>query len=271
MKPLFFGSSDKPLFGVFHPPAGGGIAPRARGGVLIVSPFGREYLRAHRALRELAESLSQEGLTSLRFDHYGCGDSAGEGEEADLDQWVGDVEVAAEELADGATTRDISAVGLRLGAALAVLAAERRGARFSRLVLWEPVVVGARYLEELSVLQEAWSASHPAPPGEARSEGEDEGDILGFPLPFPLRQAIGALDLSRVAKAPARKVLIVSSEHAFDCSPLHERLVSLGAEVSTIPAPAQTFWLRQEGIEDAVVPRETIGAIVEWLGNGEDR
>lgn len=270
MRPLFFGSSEKPLFGVFHPPAGGGIAVRERGGVLICSPFGREYLRAHRALRELAERLSEEGLTSLRFDHYGCGDSAGEGEEADLPQWVEDIEVAAEELADSASTEDISAVGLRLGAALAVLAAERGGTRFSRLVLWEPVVVGARYLEELAVLQEAWSRSHPPPSPAARTEGAN-GDVLGFPLPPSLREAVAAVDLRRVAKAPARKVLIVSSEREGDTSALRERLLELGAEVSTIHAPSQTFWLRQEGIEDAVVPRETIGAIARWLGSGGAR
>src|SRR5262245_3688452 len=95
MKPFFFGSSAQPLFGVYHPPAGS--AP-TREGVVLCGPFGREYLRAHRALRELAHRLAASGFHVLRFDYSGSGDSSGDGEDADAARWVSDIGAAVDEV-----------------------------------------------------------------------------------------------------------------------------------------------------------------------------
>src|SRR5207249_11329319 len=52
-----------------------------------------------RGCRQLAARLARLGLDVLRFDYYGTGDSAGQGEDATLHTCIEDVVRATEELA----------------------------------------------------------------------------------------------------------------------------------------------------------------------------
>ena len=54
--PRFFGDG---LFGVLHPPA---LARRVPVAALICQPYGKEYSRAHRACRQLADRLAAHGV-----------------------------------------------------------------------------------------------------------------------------------------------------------------------------------------------------------------
>ena len=74
-EPIYFGAPERPIFGFYHPPAGG----RLRGtGILLCNPLGDDLIRAHRPYRHLAEELSVAGFPVLRFDLDGTGDSAGD-------------------------------------------------------------------------------------------------------------------------------------------------------------------------------------------------
>ncbi|MGH9322236.1 MAG: serine aminopeptidase domain-containing protein [Vicinamibacteria bacterium] len=264
MRPFYFGTSSRPLFGVYHPPA---TPPGPRGGVLLCYPFGREYLRAHRAVRELANELGREGFHGLRFDYYGCGDSGGEGVDGSIVEWVANVSDALEELEEASLRSDLSAVGLRLGAALAFLAASSGRARpFRRLVLWDPIVSGSRYLEELDSLQEEWSRAHPAVASKAPADGAEEN--LGFPLTPALRDTITGIDLRKIEKVPAESVLVMTSKEDADADELAETLGRRGARVTRESISGAKFWLRQEGIDHAVVPTETVRSIASWFANG---
>ena len=144
--PFMFGADERQLFGVLHRAS---TADAARRAVLVCGPFGREAIRVHRLLRVLADRLTREGHTVLRFDYYGAGDSHGSDTEADFEGWKQDILEADRELRNRAGTDQVVWVGMRLGA-LAMLgaAAERRGPA-PRLVLWDPIVDGQRYLGEL--------------------------------------------------------------------------------------------------------------------------
>jgi hypothetical protein len=256
---LYFGSSERRLYGVYHP-AG---AARASRGVVLCYPFGREYLRAHRAVRELANELSRSGLHGLRFDYFGCGDSEGEASEGTLEEWVANVGMAVEEIEEATGSTDLSAVGLRLGATLAALStAVPRARRLRSLALWDPIVVGARYLEELEALQRSWALEHPG--FSATEDSSESPEILGFPLTPALRRALEGLDL-RTLPRPAERILIVTGGEDRDAVELAEALAREGAEVTRAVVPSSKFWLRQEGIDHAVVPTETVRAISSWF------
>ena len=108
VQPFYFGSASRRLFGCYHEPAESG-----RGmGVVLCQPLWREYIRAHRAFKQLAVRLSDRGFAVLRFDYYGCGDSDGEDNEGDLRGWTDDVSAAIDELRirSGVNTADL--VGL---------------------------------------------------------------------------------------------------------------------------------------------------------------
>ncbi|MGB5325788.1 MAG: hypothetical protein WBN40_10245, partial [Pseudomonadales bacterium] len=75
MDSFFVGIPEKQIFATFLPARD---AENIKGGVLLCYPFGQEYLRAHRAFRQLATMLSRSGFHVLRIDYPGSGDSFGD-------------------------------------------------------------------------------------------------------------------------------------------------------------------------------------------------
>lgn len=117
-------------------------------GVLICNPVGHEYFRSHWALRQLAVHLSSKGYHVLRFDYYGTGDSAGSTAMSGADQWIEDIQTAAEEIRDIAGVQKINLIGLRLGASLALDTAEKLK-NIAKIILWDPLTAGHECILQL--------------------------------------------------------------------------------------------------------------------------
>jgi hypothetical protein len=221
--------------------------------VVLCQPYGHEYLRSHRAFRLLAERLAQAGFPALRFDYRGTGDSAGDEQAADLERWREDVRAAAEWCRARSGRTRLCAVGLRLGASLVALESSRdRG--FDAAVLWDPVVTGRSYLEELEALEQQFRRGLPGGDG---GRAETNGAVLGFDYPPALRSAIAALDLAQARSQGTRAALwirtgAVPAELALGC-PREER-----AQVAD-----PRIWT--EDADKALVPNEAIGTIVDWI------
>lgn len=143
---FFFGSPHEPLFGVLHHAAR--VAGQEPFGVVICSSFAHEHGFSHRMLVEWARALSGIGATVLRFDYRGHGDSAGSFEQYTVEDLLDDVFAAITELERRSGVECQGLCGLRLGATLAALAASRDD-REPFLVLWEPILQGDKYLDEL--------------------------------------------------------------------------------------------------------------------------
>ena len=205
MTPSYFGDSQQALFGCFHPAEGDRSLER---GVLLCAPVAQENIRTSWGLRQLAGTLAREGFDVFRFDYSCVGDSWGDSAEARLGQWVADIGAACAELRDVSGVRRVSLVGLRLGGALAARALGE-GLEADTLVLWDPVVRGARYLAELETLHGAMLTDpNRFPlrvaqllsqrwPTVARFLGGSShgGQLVGFPFGPPLRLELNALDL----------------------------------------------------------------------------
>jgi alpha-beta hydrolase superfamily lysophospholipase len=255
MNPLFFGSQPRVLFGVYHPPA----ARVALGqGVVLCYPFGQEYMRAHRAFRQLAMMLSRKGFHVFRFDYYGTGDSAGAGEEVTVDQWVEDVGTAVDELKDTAGLDRVSLVGLRLGAALATLAASCR-TDIESLVLWSPVVDGGAYLTEL---REARGSEAPAGAG-------DTVNVLGFPLTPALEAGLGALALADVRGVRARRSAVIHSDPGEPHAGLLAALRAEGVVAGERRLPSSGRWAEVDTWGSALIPHALIQGVVDFLSTTE--
>ena len=132
MEPHYFGSSDRQLLGIYHPPRGGARAH----GVVLCPPAPQEYMRTHMVLRKLASTLAHDGFHVLRFDYYGTGDSSGGPRDGSLGEWCQNIVTAAADLKECSGVTKVSLLGLRLGATLAALTEEeqrlaRGSARFS--------------------------------------------------------------------------------------------------------------------------------------------
>ncbi len=253
MNPFFFGVSDRPLLGVHHAPEGPALPCAA----VVCNPFGQEYLRAHRSLRELAQRLAEAGLDVLRFDYRGTGDSGGASDEGRVDDWLTDVGLAVDEIRETSGRARVCLLGLRLGAALAALAAARRD-DVAALVLWDPVVRGAEYVGELRSRHDAWMRDHVQ---GHRSRGG--GEALGFPLPAELVAQLGALDLDALPTAPAGRTLLVSSAPGGPVFPAWARPGHEG--VDTRSFPPSPVWLHEEGLGQTLVPRALLDSVADWV------
>jgi pimeloyl-ACP methyl ester carboxylesterase len=259
MRPFFFGEPQEPLFGIYNPPS---VEVRPKGAVVLCYPFGPEYQRSHRALRELAGQLADTGHHVLRFDYFGCGDSSGSTEQGAVDRWLEDIGRGVEELREASGRTRVTLLGLRFGATLAALAAARIP-EVDRIVLWDPIVNGRGYLEELTRRNRSFMEGRPRPP--AWSEKTPPEEVLGTPLPVRLRTGLEGVDLLALERLQARKALVLSTEPTPWLTPLCEHLGRLGLEVQHEHIPSPALWLKQDRVDRTLVPHQVLQRITSWL------
>jgi pimeloyl-ACP methyl ester carboxylesterase len=257
MMPLYFGTAQRRLFGIYSPPLGAAAAGRA---AVLCYPWGQEYLRIHRSLRQLAGMLCTGGYHVLRFDYFGTGDSSGDMLETDLKGWEQDIETAMEELKDTSGVRRLTLVGVRLGATLAARVAARHVGEVEALVLWDPVVRGAEYLDELLGAHSGPSE----PPPEELIAGEPH-EIHGFPLTNSVQAEIREIDLTTLVPAlPARTRVMVSAPLPSHGA-LQEQLRRRGGEAAMEQVDdGLAVWLEQD-VGAGAVPARVLEAIAGWL------
>lgn len=212
MTPIQFGEpAGAQLFGLFHPSG----EPSGKA-VLLCPPFGLEAIRTHRLYRVLAERLVRAGHAVLRFDYRGTGDSAGDDTDGTLTGWCEDLLAAHAELVRRSAATQVTWIGLRLGASLAVMAAAKVQAGLRRVVACEPIVDGAEYLAKLRERHVAEIESvlslrpRPSPIEVALADPESfKQEALGFALSPQLRAELGRLRLDRdTPSAPVESIWI---------------------------------------------------------------
>lgn len=230
--------------------------------MVLCHPMGEEYTRFHRALRRLSDRLAAAGFPVLRFDLYGCGDSSGESEQGRLDRWCADVATAAGEMRQRARVKEICLIGLRLGGSLSIIAGAEQG-DVDGMVLWDPVVSGRDYLEELNALhQRMLLCAHVKPsrdqPGQASQE------ILGFPLTDSLCSDLEALDLLAVQQRPAHNMLLIESNPRTGIQQLVDHLKGKGIDLSLECFPDPRLWVWEEAVGRVLVPSQILQSVVSW-------
>jgi pimeloyl-ACP methyl ester carboxylesterase len=253
-----FGFPNRQLLGTLH------YRPRLRqrgAAVLICNPMGEEAARAHRVYRVLASQLERAGYAAQRFDYFGTGDSDGDALEATIAAWGEDIETAAKELTRRTGVHRLVLVGVRLGASLAVMAAARLNAR--HLILWDPVVNGASYLQELAAahrefmheeLGAVWNDDL-----HLRASGAT-AEVLGTPISPELRNGLAGIDLTSIPLRADHTTVICSSASPHMVQ-LHEHWLS-APTMRWIDMPVSESWNSDKALNSATVPIDVIQTIV---------
>jgi pimeloyl-ACP methyl ester carboxylesterase len=249
---LWFGPSDRPLFGRLTTPASG----LAKGGILMSPPIGRESRLARRALRALAFYLALDGYVSLRFDHFGTGDSSGSIEDDGFErEWIDGV-VHGVEFLRSLEISSVSLIGMRMGATIAASSASACDLDLTSFVMWDPCESGRNYYRELRALG--------ALRRNADVFGLGESTVM---LEYPLsEQAVNQLDhfnLNEPTSRPlAQRVLIVARD---DRSFSAQFLAAWGPERATWITTSEQGPLLETELPQSVQPEHTIAEIRAWL------
>jgi alpha-beta hydrolase superfamily lysophospholipase len=258
-RPVYFDSGSETLFGWLH------AAESAAGlGVVICNPFGYEAVCAHRSVRAFAQTLAAAGLPTLRFDYFGAGDSSGAIQDENLlSRWCDDILSATEFIKRSTGVRRICLIGVRLGALLAELVANRSSVDF--LVAVAPVTSGRRYIRELRAFQAAADNRTPevivADP--ALSAGDRGLDVTGFYLSAATVEALERIDLSRLSGRHASAVLILDR----DDLPAGKSWAS-GLQAQAVPTRYEALPGFNEMVSTphaALVPSSMLEAMRDWL------
>ncbi|AIO68249.1 alpha/beta hydrolase [Burkholderia oklahomensis] len=243
---------------------------RTRRGAVICEALGHEALWTHKVVRALAERLADDGMWVLRFHYPSAGDSAGDDlAPGRLPASVASVRRALAVLRDSAPVDDVTLVGLRAGAAFAMLALAGDDApAVDAFVALAPVVRGRAYLRELSVVQKRWLDTTPPAIREQHHE-EPWLNILGHRYPADFVADLKQVDLNDAVAAtiaPPRAALLVDTDYG-DGPALRAALVARGVSTDVESFPEWPNAL-QEGARSRV-PLAALESIARWIGRGE--
>jgi exosortase A-associated hydrolase 2 len=262
---FFFDVEGQRLLAIAHHP---GARPPAAA-VVICHPYAEEKQLSYPVLAGFARELAAAGLAVLRFDCRGYGDSDGDLGEATLATQVADTLAAVALARARFGVRPVVLLGLRLGAMVAALAAERvEGAQ--GLVLWSPVVDGAAYVDDLlrKRLFAEMLAKRKATRAEILADLDVRGrvEIEGNEFTRALRDELTAVDLA--TRRPVCAAFAATLGPAQGTPPglvaLQEGYEAAGLACAVESVDARPFWERS-AMYDLYVPEALFGRTRAWL------
>jgi pimeloyl-ACP methyl ester carboxylesterase len=264
LEPVFFGPSRE-LFGCLHAPL---ETPQSGQGIVICSAAGPEYIRCHRSLRVLAALFSRAGFPVLRFDYFGTGDSVGEGEEATLARWLADVGQAVRHMRGRYRVTRLTLFGVRIGAALALRYMLDRGG-VDRLVLWDPVVDGRQFVDEIrqrTAEHERWLGErHGTRPASIPADGPR--DLFGFRYSQSMIEELAAIDLLSLQVAGGADAYILDNCEDEKTAALARNLRECGMHVDFDQFEASRVWLAEPF--QGLVSAQSLKRIDAWVTGNE--
>lgn len=211
------------------------------------------------SFRELADSLAEAGLSTLRFDYPGTGDSldAADGSWR-FDDWVAATKSAAALLRDIAEAERLVIIGQGLGAAIALRAADELEDVVG-LALLGGFTRGALYLKQLKVS----AAMLAEAAGFTPSAGAENGLVLlGFALPASFVADVKLIDFRTGSLAPAPSALVVGRPGDRQSAELAERLERFGAAVERLDYNDYESLASNPPI--TTTPLATLDAVSSW-------
>ncbi len=277
MIPIRFGAANRQLFGLYQPASQD--SPRNEC-IVLCNPFGQEAIRSHRLFKVLADRLCRDGFHVLRFDYFGTGDSAGDGDEVRIGGLVDDLSTADNEIVQRSGCTRRCWIGLRLGATIAALASTKASVSPHRLILWEPVIDGANYLTGLAhahtlALQDAYGSRGVYDLALRDKFVHESGqEALGFPLTDSFRAELNSLTLDSFSSVQASAIDIFSSvisrARIADSNmeaELTKRLAARGIETFSASIDKPIIWTADEMMNAATVPGEVLQQILARFAN----
>lgn len=202
---FFLNSRSRQLYCVLQQP----FIEQSNGiGILLVPPLGNEQRRCQRPMRSLMYNLSRQGYSLLRFDWRGTGNSSGDSKELDSAQhWKNDVLDAADEL--NQRCDEVHVVSVRFGSLISLLT-DWDKISIGNHYLWDPVLDGAQWLEQMTQLHEGILNDSYRFLFKRKSRSDDLREMAGLVMCEDLYKDISSLTASIASDAdsPHRQIVL---------------------------------------------------------------
>ena len=243
--PFFFQLGEERLYAVLHRSRSG--PPRS--GVVLCHALGEEKLWSHRVYVNLARDLALAGMSVLRFDFRGEGESDLDFEQCGLATRAEDALRATQVLLElEPSLRSTILIGHRLGAAAAAEAAVQAGAGVEALIAWDPILDGHQYRMQLlrSVMASRLAIAGAAPTRAALMRASEGGETIvvdGYGItPAFFRELAELKWAERLASLPCPNLVVEGAcEPPFwrESKTLHRRASAMTARsLAWMGAPA---------------------------------
>ena len=269
MTPVRLFNGNRELVGLYLEPAED-VQPQQHA-VLLCNPFGQKGIRAHRLYRVMSDRLAAAGYHVLRFDYYGSGDSAGSDEEWDLQGSIADAQAALAELLRRSRAPRWSAVGLRLGGAIALEVARQAPTPAQLLMLIEPVLDGSAYLRSLAdsslvALSRGYGPRWPISPRLRNAMlPNPKNEALGFFISPAARAQIEAITPACLETVPASTLRLLSPDSQALLQFLQHAGVTLPPAVEFVDSDARIDWATDSAAATSIVPMHWIRDLLDHL------
>jgi len=259
--PLFFGDANKPLFGIHHQPTASSQLQDTS--IVLCNPIGFEYGRTHSVIGYLAKKLAAKGYHVLRFDYYATGDSSGNSEDISIEQCIKDIVLSCDEIKTISATRKVSVVGYRYGALLAAFASEHY--KFSRLIMWDPIVDGETYLNDLQKIHNNMLTNPNRFDLNFLSNTTSPSELIGHYFSENLREKIKSLNLADLEKIKTKRIDIFSYSDSYNAESLINENTFL-SKATMHKFDIVSDWNDSNKIETKMLPDSSIETILEVIG-----
>lgn len=188
VEPRFFESDGRRLYAVHWVPAG-----PVQGTVIYLPPLAEEMNRCRTHVADTARALAAAGWHCIVSDPYGTGESEGDSDAVDWRLWVHDTLALMQ--SQVTSPGPVVLWGARTGALLAAEVAAQAPTQVARVLLWQPVLDGALFLNQYLRLRIASQLVHAGDKettdGLRRRLAVGETlEIAGYPLPGRLATAL---------------------------------------------------------------------------------
>jgi pimeloyl-ACP methyl ester carboxylesterase len=250
MKPLYFDGR----FGWQHLGDSGASSGL---GVVMCPAFAQEEVCLHHGWMALAQDLAQAGHSVIRFDWLGSGNSADA--ELSVPGMVEDVLAAARTLSGQTGVARVVLVGVRLGAAVALLAAGRAEG-LAGVALLAPVLSGAGFMRETRVGASVASLSglDPVPP----QDSDVPLNTNGFKWSAAFQAQVAAIDLGKAA-APGVPSLLMPARGDRKAGKLAATWREAGDDARDTPFVDFEGWMQDPTTHRN--PVESFATLVDWV------
>ena len=254
----FIRVGDQSLFTYVHCPT----QPQATHAVVLCHAVGHEYMRSHRAMRQLATRLTDRGFYVLRFDYSGTGDSSGVDSDATIAAWTKEIKTAIAHLRMVSGCTRISAAGIRFGGTLLSQVSHE----FDRLVLWDPVISGEEHLQTLATMHNDMLADLDRfRRARRQSKQEPSREMLGFHYNDVWQSQARDIHLQKRIVANARHLHCVWTKNSLSANDdkHHGKITEPG--FTQHYTGDECHWHNAEQIDNAILPHTTQQKVVELL------